>query len=627
MDKIKRMITIVVALSLILSCINTDNLYAEDVENVETKIEALDMDEVPDVIEYEVAIDNKHVKRERGRENGLNEIVFKNQDGTYTLYVYDKNVKFVDSAGSVIDIDTGIEKSSGEKKGYTYSNGANEVNVDFPDIIRDGLLVEYSDFEIKMYPAEYIGGKLSIDNDKAIYDNIYGSGTQLIYTPTLNGVKEEIVLEKYNKKEKYAFIYDIGNGYISTLDDDCLYIYSETDELFGLIEPIYMIDANNKYNANSTMNYYENENGTWTVEIIPDIEFLTAKDTVYPVIIDPTYSYVVNYTNNSTGIQDITINSTSTSAGYSGSLFVGNRKNTENGISEVLMRIPSVNNSICSSIEVQRATVTLRDVMCEANAMEIKCYQFKGSPAWSEISTDLSHLADNRNYLGEEYDSKIVSYANGVSTSHIYSFDITVAVKEWINSSLKSSCGLLFKATDISTVQNKTFASYQRGSYQPTFTMVYVNNTGAFSWDTLDDLRYGYGESSAGYLPNCAGYALGKNISIDENTVNFNITLASVERFAEAFRDYVNSYVSHRTITFSDETEWRKISLAENQYLIATRIGSWDFHFMVQMNDGKWSDKAGYNPAFDRGYIDPDEDANWKTEYTSDTYYMIVTVQ
>lgn len=636
--KIKQIVTIIISLSLIVGGLNINRMsvYADET-NEDFKfgngVVDLSKNDVPDVITYDNAVKNKHVKREREKENGLNEVIFQNKDGSHTLYVYDQNVKFIDDDGSVKDIDNGIETIKNTKrKGYTYTNGANIVNVDFPDFIKDGLVVGYGKSEIKMYPKSYVGGKLSVSNDKAIYDNIYGAGTQLIYTPTLNGVKEEIVLEKYNKKEKYTFIYEIGNGYISTLDDDCLYIYSENDELLGLIEPIYMIDANNKYNANSKMDYYKNENGTWTVEIIPDKKFLTAEDTVYPVIIDPTYSYIVNYSNNNTGIQDITINSTSTSAGCSGSLFVGNRNNTENGISEVLMRIPSVTNSVCSSIEVQSATVTLRDVMCESSALTIECYQFAGSPGWSETSTDLSSFANNASYRGEMYDSKVVSYSNGVSSSHVYSFDITVAAKEWINNSTKRSCGLLFKAASISSIQSKTFASYQRGSYQPTFTMVYVTNEAAFTFDDIKDLKAQRPSAGSLYGPNCAGYALGLTDDIKSSASGFNADFTSITNFANSFLAYVNRVYSSRTIISPSVTDWRKIQLASNQYLIAVRIGehttgtSEEFHFKIQLKDGTWSEKKGYNSPVSPSYYNPDNDSSWDSNYTSDTAYLIVQV-
>lgn len=643
--KIKQIVTIIITLSLIVGGLNINRMsvYADETNEdfkFENEVVDLSKNDVPGVMTYDNAVKNKHVKREREKENGLNEVIFQNQDGSHTFYVYDNNVKFVDKDGSAKDIDLGIETIKNvKKKGYTYTNGANDVNIDFPDLIKDGLVVGYEENEVKMYPKNYVGGRLNVSNDKAIYDNIYGAGTQLIYTPTLNGVKEEIVLEKYNKKEKYTFIYEIGNGYISTLDDDCLYIYSETDELVGLIEPIYMIDANNKYNANSIMNYFENSDGTWTVEIIPDKVFLTAEDTVYPVIIDPTYSYyTVNYSNNTTGIQDVTINSTSTSAGYSGSLFVGNRSNTENGISRLLMRIPSVTSSVCSSIEVQSATVTLRDVMCEASSLTIQCCQFTGSGGWSENYASWNAFGGDN--VGEEYSSKTTSYTNGVNTSHVYSFDVTVAAKEWINNATKRGQGLVFKASNESVIQHKTFASYQRGSYQPTFTMVYVDNTKAFSLTVLNGniQSTGYGNSTR---PNCAGYALGISYIIDggEGGVlpQFIADYSSVYKFGESFQSFVNSNVYGRRIVSVLDTnvDWRKYALAENQYMIAARIqyynNSYRFHFKIQLNDGRWGEKFGTSSAATPSYYNP-ANTGWSANqydscnYLSATVFMVVQI-
>ncbi len=622
---IKRIVTVLLILAMLLPGANCEEVLATSnvasCNNGNEQKCSLKKEEVPCIMDYENTVEKGHISREKSRENGLDEVVFKNKDGSYTMYIYDQNVKFVDKDGEIKDIDTGIEIiSKNKQKGYTYTNGQNCVNVDFPDCIDDGIIIDDNNMKIKMYPIDNICGKIIIEDDTAVYEDAYGEGTKLIYTPTLNGVKEEIVLDEYNGKEKYVFIYEIGDGYIKTLDDDCLYIYSDDDEYVGLIEPIYMLDAENKYNADSKMNYYENEDGTWTVEVVPNKEFLTSKDTVYPVIIDPTYT--VNVANNSTGIQDVTINSTSTSAGYSGSLFVGNRSNTENGISRVMMKIVAWPVDMPSSIEIQSATVTLRDIMCESASMTIDCCQAAGATTWNESNASWS--AAGGNSCGEIYDSQVVSYSNGVNNSHVYSFDITVAVKEWLNNETKMNQGLLFKAKDESIVRNKTFASYQRASYQPTFSMTYVENNAAFTWSYLSGLR-GYSSNSGHIPPNCAGYALGLNIWIDSATDNFSPDLTSISNFADSFSEYVNGYVSNREIVKVYSGDWRKLALASNQYLIAARICSTDFHFMVQTNDGKWTQKSGSAVAVTPSYYNPTT-TNWNSKYTSSTIYMVVEI-
>lgn len=629
MKRIRRTVAMFISILLVLVNFGVENglvyasdkrVVAEESENSAEGNKKLAKSEVPSVIEYEKAIKNKHVKRAKDKEKGLDEIVFINEDGSCTMYIYEQNVKFVDKNGEIKDIDLGIEKISNDKKrkGYSYTNGQNEVNIDFPDKIKDGVVVGEETKEIKMYPVDNTQGDLTIEENKAIYINAYGEGTKLVYTPTLSGVKEEIILDYYNNKEAYTFIYDIGDGYITTLDDECLYIYSKNDEYMGLIEPIYMLDAKGKYNTDSQMNYYKNSDGTWTVEVIPDEEFLLDEDTEYPVIIDPTYN--VNISTNSTGIQDVTINSTSTSAGKSGSLFVGNRSNTENGISRVLMKIPSVTSNVCSSIEVQSATVTLRDVMCESTAMTIECRQFTGSSAWTEDNVSWTNYGGSS--YGELYSSKTISYANGLNMGHTYNFDVTVAVKEWINSSVKRSQGLVFKATYENVVQNKTFASYQRGSYQPTFTMTYVENKAAFNWEK--DLRFLKGrEEHYQTPPNCAGYALGIAEWIDALTENFEPNFNSIGNFAYSFKSYVDSYVADRKIVYIYSGDYRKIRLSYNQYLIAARISAGDFHFMVQTDDGKWTQKAGNEAAEQPTYYNPKTE-KWNSKYTSDTIYMIV---
>ena len=635
---IKKVVATVLVMVIALVNVNYENVYASSRKATnnatEKKQQTLNREDVPYIMDYKDAVKNGHVSREKSRESGLDDIVFQNSDGSYTMYVYDQNVKYIDENGETKDIDTGIEKISDKtkKQGYTYTNGQNSVNVDFPDKIEDGISVGDDKMEIKMYPIDNIGGIITVEDNTAVYEGAYGEGTKLVYTPLLSGVKEEIILESYNGKEKYTFIYEIGDGYITTLDDDCLYVYSKDDECIGLIEPIYMWDAENKWNTDSEMFYYRNEDGTWTVEVIPDVEFLTDTNTVYPVTIDPTYIYKVNVSTNSSGIQDITLNSTSTSAGKSGSLFVGNRSNTENGISRALMKIPSVTSSVCSSIEVQRARVTLRDIMCESDSMTILCCQFEGSSTWSESTVNTKAFYGSKekfdDLVGEEYDSQIVSYSQGVNKSHTYSFDITAAVKEWINYSDKRGQGLVFKAKNESTIQNKTFASYQRANYQPTFTMTYVDNEAAFTWIYL---KYSIENvvSSGAYNPNCAGFVLGKKFVVNSGTEGFSPSFSTIGHFAYSFKSYVDNYVyGKKIVSIYTSGDWREIALESNQYLIAARIGtSNNYHFMVQIDDGRWAEKYSSAAAEIPIYKNPDDDSAWGAAYTSTTAYLVVEVE
>ncbi|MBO5435854.1 hypothetical protein J6A31_08680, partial [bacterium] len=259
-----------------------------------------------------------------------------------------------------------------------------------------------------------------------------------------------------------------------------------------------------------------------------------------------------------------------------------------------------------------------------SNAMVIECRQFTGSPGWSENTASMSGFVNN-SYVGEIYDTQTVSYANGVNKSHVYSFDITVAVKEWINSSTKRGCGLIFKAANETTVQSKTFASYERANYQPTFSMTYIDNTGAFTWIYLDNL---IGEEYSGgmYTPNCFGYAMGVDNTIDIGQ-GFNPNTNYIYHFANDVEEYINNSVARRTVVKKFTGDWRSYKLEFNQYLVAIRVGNnSNYHFKVQINDGRWTEKNSYYPATEPSYYDPNLSVNWNSAYTSQTMFLVIEV-
>ena len=44
-----------------------------------------------------------------------------------------------------------------------------------------------------------------VSDNKVTYNKVFGNGTSLVYTPTLNGVKEDIILQTYTGKSSFSF--------------------------------------------------------------------------------------------------------------------------------------------------------------------------------------------------------------------------------------------------------------------------------------------------------------------------------------------------------------------------------------------------------------------------------------
>ncbi len=234
----------------------------------------------------------------------------------------------------------------------------------------------------------------------------------------------------------------------------------------------------------------------YILSIHVDPEFLSNENTVYPIVIDPTIE--INYDSNGAGaISDVTINSQDTSSPSSGSLFVGLRD--PYGISRTLMRFPGLNlSSLPSNITVTNASVKLRDMICESTELEVSCYVFAGN-AWTESNVGWTTVDPNN--ISTFLSSNVISYANGKKqpTAHWYTFDITAAVEGWRVGNYDQNKGIIFRASSSvengTTLNSRTFASYNRSSKKPTLTVTYIENQSNFN-----GIHYLNNKYSGGYL-------------------------------------------------------------------------------------------------------------------------------
>ena len=238
------------------------------------------------------------------------------------------------------------------------------------------------------------------------------------------------------------------------------------------IGDILIFTADERNNALGTLTHETvQDKQAYTLTIHLDDEYLRDENTAYPIRIDPT----IEITSAAGAIEDVTLNSLSGSDGDSWSLTIGKRATY--GVSRVLMRFPGLSlSAIPSADKITSASVELRDLMCEDEAMMVYCYVFTGN-SWTESTANWSNV--NPDSYTTLLSSKTVSYSNGASqpSAHRYAFNITNAVKGWKTGNYVQSKGLLFKAPasveNGSTYIKKTFSSYNRSTYKPSLTVNY----------------------------------------------------------------------------------------------------------------------------------------------------------
>ena len=142
------------------------------------------------------------------------------------------------------------------------------------------------------------------------------------------------------------------------------------------------------------------------------------------------------------------------------------------------MKFPGMDFTSLEGSVVTSAVVTIRDLMCQEEAMTVTCYPFTGD-VWTESSTQWSNLTQS---WGAALSSNVISYSSGAqqTTAHRYRFDITSLAQQWVNGTADPAKGIIFRADasveNASTTLTKTFGTSERASYRPTFEITYIPN-------------------------------------------------------------------------------------------------------------------------------------------------------
>ena len=139
--------------------------------------------------------------------------------------------------------------------------------------------------------TDSIGRSLSTavqtEEDTVLYSDVFDSSTDIEYTYTYSGVKENIILESYNGKS--SFDYEVTTGGLSLYEDKgTLLLADENGEVRATLGEVIVFSADNKNNTFGKYTIKELEkNSRYKVTVSVDREYLTDPKTKYPVKIDP----------------------------------------------------------------------------------------------------------------------------------------------------------------------------------------------------------------------------------------------------------------------------------------------------------------------------------------------------
>ncbi|MBE5964299.1 MAG: hypothetical protein E7252_05110 [Lachnospira sp.] len=430
-------------------------------------------------VNAESFVKNNHVKRLKDEEE-LNTYMFKNADGTKTMYMMYENVKYIDKFGNVKDKDISLKLDND-----TYRVNDNNVALSIPTTPQNGIEVNYDNNIVKITPVRNLTASkivTTMENNAVTYKNYYGTGIDLRYTPLLSGVKEDIILSEY-----------VQQTYTFTLETNGLNIYEKEGRYYlakdEKAESIYDIGEVLVYDAvgrptTGTMSITTKEAGkTYEISISVSDEYLKDTITVYPVTIDPTLT-ISDTLNGAGAIEDAPVfsglstaacgNYTYLSAGYVDDTYK---------IGRVLVRTPGLYNSTAYQ------NATMDDIV----SVKFYCKDGSGNAAsYVNLYPNISNSTWNENTVswatGCNFTTN-VNYGTTMSFGTWTSFDITHLVRAWRSGyyTYKSNMGFtLTNSNETSTAYRKAIFSSE---YGVTTDRPYVEMTYSTSLDIDSDRR------------------------------------------------------------------------------------------------------------------------------------------
>ena len=487
-----KFLSTLLVLAILLSCVGwTPSRAEETTPKVQTEqsqaaaqteaavyTEQMAREELPEIVAQEAPVNHGHVGRLENEEaDNLNQFIFLNQDGSKTMYLYDHPVKYRDEAGNIHDISLNIADT--DDTAYPFRTEANWAVTAFPRELANGITLESESAQIKMIPilpenSTTVLNHMArrVDEDTVAYT--YDSATQLEYQLTYAGFKEEIVVSEYTGQTEYHFFL-YTNGLALTQLDGGYYLTDEAGNIQGTIGDIIVFTADERNNTFGQLQAETvKENGIYLLTIVLDGEYLADPNTQYPIRIDPTININYQYSG-STAIEDTTIHSEGSSDHTLYGLHAGLQQDT--GIARILMKFPGLDlNALGTGVTITNATVYLYDVLQQTEPMDIYCHVYP--IAWD--AETFSGESDFAPAVGQYLCCQTISYDIGATldSPHYYGFNITAAVRGWLNGTYDQDKGIMFKAHAVvesgETYISKTFASYNNLSKQPILSISYI---------------------------------------------------------------------------------------------------------------------------------------------------------
>ena len=469
-------------------------------------------------IDQTVLIANKHVAR-LVEEETLSSYAFLNSDGTKTVYYMDKEVKFLDKDGKTVEKNIGLTNT---RNGFT--TVSNDIGLLLPNDPAKGISISYDGYDIIIVPEGGSLRKTVQSNDTSVvYPDYFGSGMSLMYTPSLDGVKEDIVLSRYTGVTTFAFRL-FTDGLRPYQENNRYYLASsKAAEMRIDMGDVVAFDAHGRFSVGTMDVTTVAEGQEYLLTLSVDAEFLTDETTTYPVSIDPTLT-VSDNTHGAGAIEDITIYSGTPNANCDWPYLHCGYYNSTYKIARTMFRLTGLLSSseyqTANAAAITSAEFHIQEATGTA-ALPVHIYSNTGNATWTETGATWNNAG---HILGSIY----ATTSPGVNQA--VSYNITNLVKAWKNNTESAQAGFILVSSN-ETSLDKAF---------------YSSETAYTAYRSYVVVNYDVGNS----FSNAVGINLGQTVSI-------NIPTSGNKKFFE----FTPSTTGFYTIQSSNHTGNPKVWL------------------------------------------------------------------
>ncbi len=530
-------------------------------------------------------------------------------DGSYQFISRAEPIHYKDNSGAYVEINNAITDTV-KQAGYKYTNTANQWNAHFSEKLdnSDAVMLTSGKYSISFSLTEQTGTagvvkatvlasskdnlsayhqKLSADNRAVLYPDV-AENVDIAYTVQADALKEDIILNSPLAPSVYKFRLTT-NGLTIKETDGKLSLYTAADEEVFSFAPLYMEDANGKRSENVTMTYTSVKNG-YELNVSADEEFLNAKDTAYPVVIDPTVTIT-----GSSNTYDTCVDQQYPSTNYylAESLWTGGKVGTNAMRTYIKFDLPT---DIYVSSQVTSAFVFV--MKRDYETPHIKAY-----PVTSSWSSSAVTWNNKPNFNSEIYTPEVFN-----TEANRYRLNVKNILQCWLFGSIPNHGLVLKEPNETDSAQKTRFYSSEASSpNKPELVIEYKPYYGSRSY-----------QATSLTTVNCMGYALEykdflspEAIGVDQSQMYGKTLNQAILEFKRILENWLNKeeHIGADNWAYIDTYNSR---INEGWFRVYCRVGfdnddfdytinddgeELGFHWLYQTKTGDWAYKNGSAPS------------------------------